>query len=77
MAKVRVGQKVAFTEGVDYAPHATIEKGETGTVMSTDDAFGEPAVEVKLDTFHFGLSEWMNTVLLVGGALAAIRDLIG
>lgn len=77
MGNVRVGASVEFADAVDYSPHTTIEKGERGTVVALEDAFGEPAVEVRLEKFHFGLCEWMNTVLLVGATVNVLKDLTG
>jgi hypothetical protein len=50
------GTKVIFVEEYDLFPHALIEKGEIGIVVSND----ESGLWIKLDKHHEGLCNWDN-----------------
>lgn len=76
MTEVHLGQRVVFTRTVDYEPYVTVGVGEKGTVTETvwDDGYSDgPSITVKLDKARRSLSEWDNTVKLVGPDLEAMK----
>jgi hypothetical protein len=59
MTQPIIGRRVQFTRNVDRYPHALIQAGEAGTVVTaTDETIG-----VRLDQHVPGLDEWNNEVL--------------
>lgn len=59
---MRLGARVIVKHHIALLPHAVIEPGETGTVDSIDPDTGE--IWIKLDKYHPGLSEWLNSIWL-------------
>lgn len=62
-----------FTDPVSLRPLTLILRTERGTVTSTEDVFGAPALEIKLTEPHKGLSEWDNKALLVGEDTKSVK----
>jgi len=62
---MKIGNRVRLTTRVDRYPHASIPKGETGTVARMDDYV---LLSVKLDRPWPGLEEWNNELEFHHGA---------
>ena len=73
MTAPRVGDAVEFSEPVSLAPHTLILRNERGVVVSAEDVFGEPALEIRLTKPHKGLREWDNVALLVGEDTESVK----
>lgn len=63
--KLRVGERVKVTHRIDLYPYAVLDAGEQGEVVEVEDVFGSPAVNVRMEVIHKGLTEWDNCALLV------------
>lgn len=61
-AALRVGDRVTLSKPIDLGYQAKLAEGESGFVDYIDASTG--CVEIKLDTFHPGLSEWSNHMWL-------------
>jgi len=59
---MREGSYVIAVRPVDYRPYTTVQRGETGRVVSSSP---DGCVIVALDKNHAGLRAYNNTVLLV------------
>jgi hypothetical protein len=57
--RAEVGTRVRFVRVVERYPHALIEVGETGTVVTVEQ---DKTIAVRLDRHHEGLGEWENEV---------------
>ena len=67
---LNVGDMVETAQAIDLEPYATIPRGETGRVITTEEVFGQESVTVLFDRLHPGLKDWDNTALLVRPELA-------
>lgn len=59
---MRIGARVIVTKRIDLSPHTIVEPEETGAVDRIDPDTGE--LWIKLDKYHQGLSEWLNSIWL-------------
>jgi hypothetical protein len=73
MTALKVGNTIEFTDAVSLRPLTLILRTERGTVVSTEDVFGSPALEIKLEKPHKGLCEWDNKALLVGEDTKSVK----
>jgi hypothetical protein len=57
---VLIGTRVSITRDLILCPHATITRGEQGTIDYIDRGSG--LVEILMDTHHPGLHPWLNHI---------------
>jgi len=59
---LHVGDRIRVLEKLDLRPYATVAPGNEATVSYVN--YDTGVVELELETYHDGLREWRNCILL-------------